>query len=430
MYPAYQAPPPYGIPAEAANLEYSILSAILGGSPDSGSGGSPATAHAPQPVASTSYAPAQSSGLATTSWPAEPVAGQYPQGQAGAAQGYTGAGAPGYGEQQPPLAIEPSETTLPASSSGGVPPEYVAPSATTGFSAMYPPPSAGPGASAPYPELQYPADQPQAQAQGSQTSAYPPSSVQSPPSSFLSRPRRNPSSPTAARLVPNWAGSPMSATAPAEGAVQSVYKSVTKGYDYTQGYHFLMKHLSRRCVFFRFPASGVVRAMGLMVCGCVLESVCEPCSVVGAYVRAPDSVRPVNPRPHDTRPTHSTRRPSLGPRRHAGSTRTTSCGSCARSRSCGRRSSRCRCRCRRRTRCSWRSASSARSSSSTSSSRSRARRPSRGAARARSASSGPSSACSPAGSARSSSGGGSTSTRCVPAAAVPLGRAARRPSLA
>lgn len=282
MYPAYQAPGSYGIPAEAANLEYSILSAILGASPDSGSGGSPATTHAP-PVASTSYAPAQSSGLAAAAWPAEP-AGQYTQNQAGGAQGYTGAGGPGYGEQQPPLALPPSDTTYPAPSAGGVPPEYITPAATTGYSAMYPP-QAGPGASAQYAD--YAADQSQAQAQGSSAGAYPSSSAvtQSPPSSFLSRPRRNnPSSPTAARMVPNWAGSPISAQAitagEGAGAVQSVYKSVTKGYDYTQGYHFLMKHLSRRCVF---PIRACAGEM-LMVCGCVFLSVCEPSSVVGAYV--------------------------------------------------------------------------------------------------------------------------------------------------
>lgn len=267
MYPAYQAPGSYGIPAEAANLEYSILSAILGASPDSGSGGSPATTHAP-PVASTSYAPAQSSGLAAAAWPAEP-AGQYAQNQAGGAQGYTGAGGPGYGEQQPPLALPPSDTTYPAPSAGGVPPEYITPAATTGYSAMYPP-QAGPGASAQYAD--YAADQSQAQAQGSSAGAYPSSSgvTQSPPSSFLSRPRRNnPNSPTAARMVPNWAGSPISAQAIATGegagAVQSVYKSVTKGYDYTQGYHFLMKHLSRRCVF---PIRACAGEM-LIVCGCV-----------------------------------------------------------------------------------------------------------------------------------------------------------------
>ncbi|KAI0663538.1 transcription activator of gluconeogenesis ERT1, partial [Cubamyces menziesii] len=118
MFPAYQAPAQYGIPAEAANLEYSILSAILGGSPDSGSGGSPATTHAQQ-------------------------------------------------------------ATVP-----------------------------------------------------------------------------NASSPTAVRLVPNWTtGSSLCTPNGTEGAVQSVYKSVTKGYDYTQGYHFLMKHLSRR----RFEKNDILR---------------------------------------------------------------------------------------------------------------------------------------------------------------------------
>ncbi|KAI0374067.1 hypothetical protein BV20DRAFT_599935 [Pilatotrama ljubarskyi] len=266
MFPAYhQNPASYGIPAEAANLEYSILSAILGGSPDSGSGGSPVT----QPVASTSttgagaYAPAQSSGLASAAWPAEPYEGSGAQG----AQAYAGAGAggaQGYGDQQQqqppaPLAIQPSETTLSASS------EYIAPGATAGtgtagYSSGYAPQtSQGP----PGQYAEYPPDQSQAQPQaGASTSTsggggYPPATAQSPPSSFLSRPRRNPSSPTTARLVPNWSGQSLSTglAAGMESAVQSVYKSVTKGYDYTEGYHFLMKHLSRRCV--RFVSSGV-----------------------------------------------------------------------------------------------------------------------------------------------------------------------------
>ncbi|KAI0675281.1 hypothetical protein C8Q78DRAFT_1067079 [Trametes maxima] len=260
MFPAYQAPGSFGIPAEAANLEYSILSAILGGSPDSGSGGSPATTHAPQPGPSTSYAPAQSSGLATASWPAEPVSGQYASGQTAGAQGYSGASAPGYGEQQPPLAIEPSETTLAASSSGGVPPAYIAPAATTGYQAAYPP-QADQGGQLQYPE--YGADQSQAQAQGAQTGAgaYA-SAAQSPPSSFLSRPRRNPSSPTTSRMVPNWNGASLSTSAAADGAVQSVYKSVTKGYDYTEGYHFLMKHLSRR--FDKNDILRIVRALAIV----------------------------------------------------------------------------------------------------------------------------------------------------------------------
>ncbi|KAI0775687.1 hypothetical protein BD413DRAFT_530604 [Trametes elegans] len=271
MFPAYQAQASssFGIPAEAANLEYSILSAILGGSPDSASGGSPVTSHATQPTPSTSYAPAQSSGLASAAWPAEPIQAQYAPGQGPAPPGYAGAGVgtPGYGEQPPPLAIEPSETTLPAPPVGGAPPEYIAPAATTGYAAAYPPP-AGQGPSLSYPE--YAADQSQAQAQGAPAGAgagagasgyAPAAAAQSPPSSFL-RPRRNPSSPNASRMVPNWSGPSLSTPTAAESAVQSVYKSVTKGYDYTEGYHFLMKHLSRR--FDKNDILRIVRALAIV----------------------------------------------------------------------------------------------------------------------------------------------------------------------
>ncbi|OSD06845.1 hypothetical protein PYCCODRAFT_1442371 [Trametes coccinea BRFM310] len=281
MFPAYQAPGSFGIPAEAANLEYSILSAILGGSPDSGSGGSPATAHATQAGPSTSYAPTQSSGLASAAWPAsEPVPGQYAApGQPAGAQGYAGAGvggagAQGYGEQQPPLAIQPSDTTLSAA------PEYIAPAATTGYA----PAGAGyaaqtgqgqGGGAQPY--VEYVADQSQAQAQGAGAGAVGAPAggaagagnvygAGSPPSSFLSRPRRNPSSPLASRMVPSWAtgtsGLSLSTPNGAEGAVQSVYKSVTKGYDYTQGYHFLMKHISRR--FEKNDILRIVRALAIV----------------------------------------------------------------------------------------------------------------------------------------------------------------------
>ncbi|KAI0358404.1 hypothetical protein OH77DRAFT_1518444 [Trametes cingulata] len=285
MYPAYAhpgavpvpvpvpVPASYGIPAEAANLEYSILSAILGGSPDSGSGGSPVTQPPSVPAQGTgagAYAPAQSSGLASAAWPAEP----YAAGGSAGAQSYAGAGAgQGYGEgqqqqAQPPLAIQPSETTLSASS------EYIAPGATTGngaagYSSAYAPQGSQ---SAPGQYAEYPSDQSQPQAGPStSTSSTYPASAQSPPSSFLSRPRRNPSSPTTARLVPNWSGTASLSTAlalgngagmGAESAVQSVYKSVTKGYDYTEGYHFLMKHLSRR--FEKNDILRIVRALAIV----------------------------------------------------------------------------------------------------------------------------------------------------------------------
>lgn len=60
------------------------------------------------------------------------------------------------------------------------------------------------------------------------------------------RPRRTIiSSPTLGRMS-GW--TPSLSTPTSESAVQSVYRNVTKGYDYTEGYHFLMKHMSRRWV--------------------------------------------------------------------------------------------------------------------------------------------------------------------------------------
>lgn len=108
----------------------------------------------------------------------------------------------------------------------------------------------------------------------------------------------------------------------------------------------------------------------------------------------------------------------------------TSCASSAPLPSFGRRSSRCKCRSRRRTRSSLKSASSALLSyvssllpsiigadhrarrSWTSLCPSAGRPPSRGGGRARSALSAQSSACSRDGRRKSSSGGGSTFTRC------------------
>ncbi|RDX40446.1 hypothetical protein OH76DRAFT_337525 [Lentinus brumalis] len=252
MYPVYNPAGSFGIPAEAANLEYSILSAILGGSPDSGSGGSPVTTHAAQAAAGPSFTPAQPSGLSNASWPAEPAAQYSAPGQPEYA-----AGAPGYSER-PPLAIPPSETTLPASSSGPVAAGYIAPGAT-GYPAPPYPPDAGQAGTSQYGE--FPADQTQGPAQAS-TSTQPSAAgrgYQSPPQSFLVRPRRNPSSPTQGRSA-GW--TPSLSTPTAESAVQSVYRNVTKGYDYTEGYHFLMKHLSRR--FDKNDILRIVRALAIV----------------------------------------------------------------------------------------------------------------------------------------------------------------------
>lgn len=257
MFPVYNVNPAvasFGIPAEAANLEYSILSAILGGSPDSGSGGSPGIAHAavpqsgPGPVAGagpSSYAPGQSSSLSAASWPAETIPGQYVPEQPGAPSGYPAAGAQPYGEQ-PQMALQTAPVL------GGVPPGYIAPRAPDYPSAY----AAQPGQGAPSQYAEY--DQSQAQVPQGQVppqaanagvGGAPPYPSPS-PQSFLVRPRRQMSvaSPTGSK----WNGTSFSAVGGSgnvnEGAVQSVYRNVTKGYDYTEGYHFLMKHMTRRCV--------------------------------------------------------------------------------------------------------------------------------------------------------------------------------------
>ena len=255
MFPVYNVNPAvaasFGIPAEAANLEYSILSAILGGSPDSGSGGSPGIAHAavPQPgpgsvagAGPSSYGPTQSSGLSAASWPAEPIHGQYLPGQPGAPAGYAPTGTQPYGEQ-------PQVSMQAASVAGGVPPEYLAPGAP-GYPTAYAtqPSQGGPSQYGEYDQPQTPSLQGQVQPQAV-AGGVPGAPPYSPsPQSFLVRPRRQMSvmSPTGSK----WNGTSFNAVGGSgnEGAVQSVYRNVTKGYDYTEGYHFLMKHMTRRYV--------------------------------------------------------------------------------------------------------------------------------------------------------------------------------------
>ncbi len=252
MFPVYNVNPSvaasFGIPAEAANLEYSILSAILGGSPDSGSGGSPGIAHAvipqpgPSPVSGagpSSYNPAQTSGLSAASWPSEPIHGQYVPGQPGAPPGYAPAGAHQYGEQ-------PQMTIQAASVAGGVPPEYIAPGAP-GYPQAYAAQSGqgGPSQYAEYDRSQAQPPQGQVPPQGAVGGAPYPSPS---PQSFLVRPRRQMSmaSPTGSKW--NGVSNLGIGGSGSEGAVQSVYRNVTKGYDYMEGYHFLMKHMTRRCV--------------------------------------------------------------------------------------------------------------------------------------------------------------------------------------
>ncbi|OBZ67105.1 Transcription activator of gluconeogenesis ERT1 [Grifola frondosa] len=253
--PASQQPPPsetqyiqpdpmfyppttsYALGAEAANLEYSILSAILGNSPDSGSSGAAASPSAGQP--STSYVPAQSSSLVSASWPAEPLATQYGGSSAAPATGGY-AGSSTYPDQQPqPLVIQPSETTLSSSSH----PEYIAPSATSYSTTTPYQPGQAPGQYVSSPTL------------NGASSTYVPSTrrVGNSPGGRGERPVNV--------GVAAWTGPSLSSPSIGNGG-QSVYRSVTKAYDYTEGYHFLMKHLPHR--FEKNDILRIVRALAIV----------------------------------------------------------------------------------------------------------------------------------------------------------------------
>ena len=123
-------------------------------------------------------------------------------------------------------------------------PEYIAP-AVTAYQAGYPQ-QAGQAGPSQYPE--YTSDQGPVQTQAATSpTGTGPSAYRSPPQSFLVRPRRT----TVSSPNRGWNSPSLSSSFSAiENAVQSVYRNVTKGYDYTEGYHFLMKHLSRRYVSF------------------------------------------------------------------------------------------------------------------------------------------------------------------------------------
>ncbi len=103
----YNSTSAYGFPpSEAANLEYSILSTILGNSPESA--GSPPNAQAPSQSQATSFSTQQSpSAVVNGTWPAS-------------SNSYNG------GSQ---LAIQPSDTSVSLASST---------SNTNGYSARYP----------------------------------------------------------------------------------------------------------------------------------------------------------------------------------------------------------------------------------------------------------------------------------------------------
>lgn len=228
MFPTYEtAAPAFAFPpSEAANLEYSILSSILGNSPESGtSAGSPGAAQQQTAQASTSYVAAQppSTNMVNGTWPATTN---------------------GFSDQQP---APSSASTAP---NGYIAPQYQLPAPTDGTSQVQ-------GQELQYPEYTPSQGQPaqpaslgsyQGQAAQAPANHVAPSAVQLVQRQSAVPATRSSSTTLIDRSVSagtaSWAGPAPSEVGYHDGT--SVYKSVTKPYDYTEGYHFLMKHLPIR----------------------------------------------------------------------------------------------------------------------------------------------------------------------------------------
>lgn len=217
----------------------------------------------------------------TASWPAEPMQTSF---SAGSTNGY--GPTPGSYQQpqaQQPLPIQSSETPIPSLSGPAGPSAYIRNPSSSNFpSATYPPsqqPTNEPS-QLQYSNFTHPQQDGQQQAAGStlqnfagqasQTlSTNPSQAVQS----FVTRPRVmtsaahgiDKSRSTGSGTPTSWgappgppplsSGSDMTTAVGGFGSGDgnSVYKTVTKGYDYTEGYHFLMKHLCFRLVYFIRP---------------------------------------------------------------------------------------------------------------------------------------------------------------------------------
>lgn len=241
MFTTYEAAPPAFAfpPSEAANLEYSILSTILGNSPDSGtSAGSPGAAQQQAAQASTSYvAQPPSTNMVNGAWPAPTN---------------------GFSEQQP------APSAAGAASNGFIAPQYQLPAPTNGTTPVQ-------GQDLQYPEYTANQGRPAQPAslgsytgQATPASQVTPAAVQIVPRQPVVAATRSSSATLLDRSVSagtaSWAGPAPSEVGYHDGT--SVYKSVTKPYDYTEGYHFLMKHLPTRG-FEKNDILRVVRALAI-----------------------------------------------------------------------------------------------------------------------------------------------------------------------
>lgn len=312
MYAQYTNQAAYGAGSEGANLEYSILSAILGNSPEPTSQGGTGSPTINPAVPSTNYpAPSNASNMVSTRWPSDAYAGSAQPATSYASS--TGAGPSNYAEQAQ-LGMQSSASNPPLAAAQALASEYNGYS-STGFT---------PGQGSP-PSLNVPGQQPAPVTYDYTAPATAQAAPSSPTQRFAPYAQRaqavGASIPGAMRAERGvaWASqsgvSAGSALAAGAQTGAKVYEAVTKPYDYTEGYHFLMKHLPTRCVA-RLWVLAASRAGDAEV-----------------WMWLP-----------------------------VGSRRTIFCASCARWRSSGLPSSRCRCHSPRRTRCSWRSVSNAPSS--------------------------------------------------------------------
>ncbi|KAI0093240.1 hypothetical protein BDY19DRAFT_416802 [Irpex rosettiformis] len=237
----YNSASAYGFPpSEAANLEYSILSTILGNSPESA--GSPPNAQPASQTQAASFSAQQSpTTVANGTWPAS-------------SNGFGG------GSQ---LAIQPSDTSVTLSS------------ATTpnGYSASYPPSSTYTPNGTTSPRTQYADYNNSSQQVGSSSLANyagqtAPTGIAPAAVNIVASQAAIPTARSSTSLIDrtvsagtaSWAGPSPSELGVHDG--NSVYKSVTKPYDYTQGYHFLMKHLASRD-FDKNDILRIVRALAI-----------------------------------------------------------------------------------------------------------------------------------------------------------------------
>ncbi|KAF8070617.1 transcription activator of gluconeogenesis ERT1 [Lyophyllum atratum] len=221
--------PGFTFGSEAANLEYSILSAILGNpSPES-----VASPPSPDPTQNT-----------YSSWPSEAIDYTTSSSLGTISSTYN----PPYGDSQ--LPAQSSETTLTTSPSN--PAHYL----TYPYTAQQPQPPPE-DISDPADFSQYEDSQPEQPLHPLQPRYPLDSRPRSPPATvFLHNPDISADS-----LGNDVADSPTEEANGSGSQLQSIHDRVTKPYDYTEGYHFLMKHLPSR--FEKNDILRIVRALAI-----------------------------------------------------------------------------------------------------------------------------------------------------------------------